>query len=152
MDIDLRMDKYDFHYQFRKEPLAFNWSFHPERIVIRNEALRTNNRELYERYVKAVFPTYFEQEMKAFDRTLTGLKQVSGQQARLYFETHTHNMVQSDIYWEEEDAIFFPRFVPEHELEVLIEDEELILNKIHTDWITDRKLLWLDTIGSFFKA
>ncbi|HLS96840.1 hypothetical protein BC792_103207 [Sphingobacterium allocomposti] len=145
MDIDLRIDKYDFHYEFRKNPSAFNWGFHPERMIIRNEGLRTRNGELYERYLKAVFPERCKDEMNDFWRILEGLKQVTGQEAKIIFDQHGLNIVKSDICWEEEDAIFVPGRVPDEEIEYLIEDEELILNRIYADWVTSRHTLWLDT-------
>lgn len=147
MDIDLRLDKYDFHYQFRENPGRYDCAYHPERIIVRNEALRTNDTELYERYLKATFPTKVEEELSQFAKVLSSLQQATGTEARAVFNEKGIWILRSDIHWEEKDAIFTVRNIPELDNSFLIsedDDEQLLFNHVYPDWVTDRSALWID--------
>lgn len=147
MDMDLRLDKYDFHYQFRANPHAFDWNFHPERIIIRNEALRTGDEELYKRYLQATSPNRAEEELQNFSRAEAHLQQVSGVEAAKLFEHESIAILRSDIHWEEADAIFTAKATPALDLSLLISeeaDEQLILNYVYPAWLANRSMVWLD--------
>jgi hypothetical protein len=147
MDIDLRMDRYDFHYQFRDNPREFDWSFHPERIIIRNEALRADNTELYQRYLKAAFADKCDVEMESFALVKRYLQHVSGEEAFQLLRDSGVNILRSDIHWEEDDAIFTAKIIPDLDISFLVgdsDDEQLILNYVYPSWVTNRKSLWLD--------
>ncbi|KGE12544.1 hypothetical protein [Sphingobacterium deserti] len=147
MDIDLRMDRYDFHYQFRENPQEFDWSFHPERIIIKNEALRTGDSELYQRYLKVAFPHRMEAEISAFNLTAERLQHLPGDDAFKLLRGLEVNILRSDIHWEEDDAIFTAKIIPDLDISFLVgdaDDEQLILNYVYPSWITNRKSLWLD--------
>lgn len=153
MDMDLRLDKYDFHYQFRMNPHAFDWNFHPERIIIRNEALRTRDEELYARYLQATSSSTADssnradQELKSFRKAQAHLRQLSGVEAAELLENESVAILRSDIHWQEADAIFTAKAIPELDISLLVgeeQDEQLILNYVYPAWLADRSLVWLD--------
>lgn len=147
MDIDLRLDKYDFHYQFRTNPHAFDWNFHPERIIIRNEALRTGDEELYARYLQATSSNRADQELKSFRKAQAHLQQLSGVEATELLKNQSVAILRSDIHWQEADAIFTAKAIPELDISLLVDeeqDEQLILNYVYPAWLADRSLVWLD--------
>lgn len=55
-NMEKRITLYNEYYGFLENPGNFNFDTNPHRLIIKNYALRTGDKSLYEFYLKAVFP------------------------------------------------------------------------------------------------
>lgn len=149
MELIERLDKYNLHYGFLENSQDFNFKIHPERIIIRNDALRTNDRELYANYVKKKFPEQAVTALDSFDTTAQRLLRLTKTEATALFTKHGVNILRSDISTEENDAIFKAMVIPEDELPRKAENtkEKLIYNCVRPEVLLDRPYIWIDASG-----
>jgi hypothetical protein len=146
MELIKRLDRYNLHYGFLEDSADFSFELHPERIIIRNDALRNNDRTLYEGYINNKFASHYTEAMQSFDASLANLVQLTKSEAASLLESHGVNLLQSDISIKEEDAIFTALVVPPAELPLQDENtkEKLIQNKALPYTVLDRPYIWLD--------
>ncbi|MFD2969613.1 hypothetical protein [Sphingobacterium bambusae] len=146
MELIKRLDKYNLHYGFLEDSKDFSFEVHPERIIIRNDALRTKDRKLYADYLAQKFPDRLEEALSSYDSTAANLFKLTKTEAKAIFKKNGVNLLRSDISMLEQDAIFTAQVVPQ---EVLPSEEEdtnmkLIHNKIFPEKVFDRPYIWID--------
>ena len=107
MSIEERLDFFDRHFDFRNHPEDFNFETNPERVVYRNEALRTGNRSLYLTYLIDHYPEELAREMETFDADLSNLVHISADEARNYLNARGYNTIESDFAYDDDEAVFF---------------------------------------------
>jgi len=56
LNMDTRIIAYDKHYGFVENPNDFNFEYNPHRLIVKNYALRKNDRKAYESYLTTFFP------------------------------------------------------------------------------------------------
>ncbi|MFD1770844.1 hypothetical protein [Sphingobacterium suaedae] len=145
MTLEERLQLYNKYYGFEENPDHFGFNFDPKRITIRNEALRTRNKELYETYLRERYPEDADVELEKFDEVHANIRKVSGEEAQIFFKRHMINNVQSDINPRDPDAIFTPSIVAgEEEMDAGQEDEGHILFNWMPEWLADRDEVWVD--------
>lgn len=146
MELIKRLDRYNLHYGFLEDSADFSFEMHPERVIIRNDALRNNDRTLYEGYIKEKFESYYDEALRSFDAAAQNLMQLTTSEAAVILEQHRVNLLRSDISLTENDAIFTALVLPENELPLQDEDikEKLIYNKAFPHSVLDRPYIWLD--------
>lgn len=142
-----RLDRYNLHYGFLEDSADFSFEVHPERIIIRNDALRNDDRALYEDYLVRKFPLRAAEALRNFDASVAGLHKLTRTEAVAVFESKQVNLLRSDISARENEAIFTAMIVPLDELPATPEDtgEKLIHNNVHPGDILDRPYIWVDT-------
>ncbi|GHE49215.1 hypothetical protein [Sphingobacterium griseoflavum] len=147
MELIKRLDKYNLHYGFLEDSDDFSFEVHPERVIIRNDALRANDRTLYEGYLKQKFPDRAQEALDSYDATAANLLQLTKTEALSLFQQHAVNLLCSDISMTEQDAIFSTLIVPDERLYLADENpkEKLIHNKVLPEQVLDRPYIWVDT-------
>lgn len=149
MELIKRLDKYNSHYGFLENSTDFSFEIHPERIIIRNDALRTGDRKLYANYLQQKFPEQAATALQSFDNTASRLLKCTKTEAVQLFARYGVNILQSDISTQEKDAIFKALIIPEDELSDQHEntDEKLIHNCVRPEAVLDRPYIWIDASG-----
>ncbi|WDF67588.1 hypothetical protein PQ465_14910 [Sphingobacterium oryzagri] len=149
MELIKRLDSYNLHYGFLENSKDFDFKIHPERIIIRNDALRTNDRQLYATYVKKKFPKQAAAALASYDSTAARLLKLTRTEAAELFKTHGVNILRSDISTEEQDAIFKAMVIPDDELPTKPENtkEKLIHNCVRPEVVLGRPYIWIDASG-----
>ncbi|MNL11590.1 hypothetical protein D3C87_1324300 [compost metagenome] len=127
-----RITLYDEYYGFLENPSKFNFDTNPHRLIIKNYALRTGDKTLYEFYLKEVFPDQAIEELHSFGEDINYIKQMGREELALWLINNKIKILQSDINTTDKDAIF--RIVPVSDTEdpniYLMEQDGLILNNI----------------------
>lgn len=90
--------------------------FEIEKILCRNEALRTNNRQLYQSLLIEQKIETWGEEMDLFDQTAESLVLLEQQHLQQLMTVCQVNMLQSDIWIDDEDCIFKLINVPEQDV------------------------------------
>ncbi|WDF70503.1 hypothetical protein PQ465_09045 [Sphingobacterium oryzagri] len=146
-----RLWGYNTVYGFYENPQRFNFEFNAERLIVRNLALRTADRQLYQDFLLDNFPFQAEAELLKFDRVMDNLLKLDSFTAARFFADKAVNMVCSDLDYREETAIFKALSVEESEVETFKKavDPTLIENHVLPEQVRDRPYVWID--GSSLK-
>jgi len=147
MELIKRLDRYNLHYGFLEDSNDFSFEVHPERIIIRNDALRTRDRKLYADYLGQKFPKQVEKALSSYDMTAANLLKLTKTEAKAIFKKYAVNLLRSDISMLEQDAIFTALVVPQQSLPLEEEDTKmkLIHNQLLPEKVFDRPYIWIDT-------
>lgn len=105
-NMDARIILYNQHYGFLENPTNFNFDRHPHRLIIKNYALRNNDRKIYENYLHDFFPSEAPQELANFDAEILQVEALSGNELSIWLMEHNVKLLQSDINDTDKDAIF----------------------------------------------
>ncbi|TDS14746.1 hypothetical protein [Sphingobacterium paludis] len=145
MALQDKLEDYNNIYQFREFPDQFHFSFSPERMIIRNEAIRTGNKELYEAFLRERYPDDADAELAIFDSTIADTKQVSGAEAADFFKRHGIVALMADLTFSDPDTIFTAKIMSDCEAgDEINESEEPIGAYVPISTVAGRDLLWLD--------
>ncbi|WP_133638764.1 hypothetical protein [Sphingobacterium paludis] len=133
-------------YGFYENPQIFNFEFNAERLIVRNLALRTANRDMYKDYLYDNYPFHLKTELKKFDRVAKNLLKLTVADAIRFFKKKKVNVVCSDLDYREESAIFTAMRVEESELKSFMHnvDGRLVENHVVPEQVIDRAFLWID--------
>jgi hypothetical protein len=148
--MEARISVYDKYYGFIENPDGFSFEYNPHRLIVKNYALRTNDRDVYKKYLDNFFAHLTEIELKNFDYEVRYITQLDHEALLAWLATNDVKVLESDISFEDPDAIFKIASVSETENPDLytLEDEDLILNRIlardlikspHNIWVNIRK-------------
>ncbi|MGO1868648.1 MAG: hypothetical protein ACTIJ2_12075 [Sphingobacteriaceae bacterium] len=121
MTLEDRLEKLNRSFGFKENPEDFNFSISPERVVYRNEALRTGNRDLYAGYLADRYPEEMTREMEQYDITAGRLVKLGKEEAIEYFDDNKINLLRSDLHFEDDDAIFSMIIVPQEDISYFLE-------------------------------
>lgn len=141
-----RLWGYNTVYGFYENPQKFNFEFNAERLIVRNLALRSGDRQLYQDFLLDNFPFQAKAELQKFDRVVDNLLKLDSFEAARFFAEKEVNMVCSDLDYREETAIFRALSVEETEVETFkdVVDPALIENHVLPEQVLDRQFLWID--------
>lgn len=131
-NMEKRITLYNDYYGFLENPSNFNFDTNPHRLIIKNYALRTGDKALYEFYLKAVFPDGAIEELHNFDAELCYLKQMGREQLALWLIDNKVKVLQADINTTDKDAIFEAVSIPDDvHIETYLNNQKgLVLNYI----------------------
>lgn len=146
MSIEERLEDYNSIYGFKNDTRKYSFENNPERIIVRNTALRERDAEVYASYLRKNYPASLEREMEQFHKSLSDTRQLTMDEATDFFDTHGIIVVQSDIAQFEDDAIFTPKIFSQSEADALIEQslDNPMLQYIALDIINNRDKIWID--------
>lgn len=150
LNMDTRIIAYDKHYGFVENPNDFNFEYNPHRLIVKNYALRNNDRKRYEVYLTTFFSELAEIELKNFDAEIKYIRQFDNEELAAWLASNDIQVVESDISCSDPDAIFKMVYVPDAEnpATYVIKEEDFILNRIlpgdlikepHKTWINIKK-------------
>lgn len=146
--LDACLVRYNKYYGFLENPHKFSIDCNPQRLIIRNFALRHNRRDLYEEYIRSFYPEHAVKELGEFDSCLMYLKFFNKEEAKSWFISNDTKMVESDIRASESNAILRMLFV-EDDIdckELQIDDKSYVLNRVTPESILKtRDNFWVDT-------
>ncbi|GHE33178.1 hypothetical protein [Sphingobacterium griseoflavum] len=136
---------------FYENPQKFNFEFSPERLIVRNLALRHADRDLYRNFLLENFPFHLQKEMEKFDQVINNLWLLTPAEAAQYVDEKEVNMMCADLDYREGDAIFRALHVEAAELATFKKevDRELLENYVLPEQVLNRSFLWID--GSAFE-
>jgi hypothetical protein len=100
-----RLAAYNEKYGDEKKQSKFSYNYSAEQIVYRNEALRTNNRGLYEEYINTLQDLDHEKELAEFDSIAPRIMKLDRASFLAWANDKAIQLVESDIYIFDEDAI-----------------------------------------------
>jgi len=100
-----RLAAYNEKYGDEKKQSKFSYNYSAEQIVYRNEALRTNNRGLYEEYINTLQDLDHEKELAEFDSIAPRIIKLDRASFLAWANDKAIQLVESDIYIFDEDAI-----------------------------------------------
>jgi len=105
--LEMRIGEYNTHFYFLENPEDFNFNLSPVRMIYRNEALRTGNRDLYAGYLSEYYPNEMAAELQDFDEKIGTLVKMDENQVKEYMDENSYNLLQGDLHMSEQDCIFF---------------------------------------------
>lgn len=105
--LEMRIGEYNTHFYFLENPEDFNFNLSPVRMIYRNEALRTGNRDLYAGYLSEYYPNEMAAELQDFDKKIGTLVKMDETQVKEYMDENGYNLLQGDLHMSEQDCIFF---------------------------------------------
>lgn len=131
---------------FYESPQKFNFEFSPERLLVRNQALRNADRSLYRNFLLENYPFHLRQEMEKFDRVANNLRKLSTFEALRYIDDRQVNVLCADLDFHDEYAIFRAMHVEEAELATFKNavDRELLENYVMPEQLLSRPYVWID--------
>lgn len=145
MALQDKLEDYNTIYRFQENPQHFSFSFSPERVIIRNEALRTGNKELYETFLRDRYPEHADVELELFDKSLLNTKLVTIDEAQDFIERHGVTVLLADLAFTDKDTIFAVKpMYSGHEGKQTKGSEEPINSYVSPSVLEDRELVWLD--------
>ncbi len=146
MSTEERLHDYNTIYNFKDDPDRYSFEKNPERIIIRNSAIRERNSDLYLRYLTRAYPASIEREMEQFGKSLSDTALLSITDAQVFFDSHGVILVQSDIAHVEDDAIFVAKIVSQSEADALVQQSasDPLLQYLKTERLSNKQKLWID--------
>ncbi|GHE32059.1 hypothetical protein [Sphingobacterium griseoflavum] len=141
-----RLEDYNKIYGFREHPERFGFEGNPERIIVRNTALREADASIYVAYLTEHYPASVEREMEQFEKSLTHISLMPWPEANSFFEKHGITTLQTDIPYVEHDAVFVPKTFSESEADALVKasEKEPFMQYLKIDKVANRSSIWLD--------
>lgn len=146
MSTEERLQDYNNIYDFMDTPDKYSFETNPERIIIRNAALRDANADSYLSYLRKAYPASVDREMEQFQKSLSQTREFHMHEARQFFADHGVKAVQSDIAHFEEDTVFTAKIFSHSEAEALVDQSsgELLLQYLTIDMLDHRPKIWID--------
>ncbi|MEN5379260.1 hypothetical protein [Sphingobacterium kitahiroshimense] len=147
LNMDTRIIAYDKHYGFVENPNDFNFEYNPHRLIVKNYALRKNDRKAYESYLTTFFPELAAIELKNFDTEVNYIRHFDNEELAAWLASNDIQVVESDISFSDPDAIFKMVYVPESEspTSYVVKEEDFILNRILPgDLIKEPNKTWIN--------
>lgn len=144
---DTRINLYNAHYGFLENPKAFDFDNNPQRLIVRNYALRNKDKATYVRYLDDFFPEQVIKESERFDLDRQSIKQYSNEEARIWMKENNVRILRSDINYTDQDAIFSVVTIADDEdvAMYLFDDDGFILNTIEpADVLKTHSKIWID--------
>ncbi|WP_400263261.1 hypothetical protein ACFX5U_09475 [Sphingobacterium sp. SG20118] len=147
INMETRIIKYNTQYGFIENPTAFSFNANPHRLIIRNYALRTKERNIYQRYLKDFHPEHEGEEIRNFDHDLIFIKHLDSHDMGLWLVENEVKILQSDIDFRDKDAIFTVKKIRDESVDIhLIDDDDFILNKVSpVELLKVHETFWIDT-------
>ncbi|UIR57096.1 hypothetical protein LZQ00_04605 [Sphingobacterium sp. SRCM116780] len=124
MTLEERINHYNKSFGFLENPEDFDFNLSPERIIYKNEALRTGNRDLYASYLGSKYPMERPKELADFDNQVGRVAQVDKNEVSKLFEQTGANLLKSDIDFRDQDAVFHTLKVPAEDVSWHLENNE----------------------------
>jgi len=146
MSVEERLQDYNSIYHFKEDPDKYSFELNPERVIIRNAALREGDADLYASYLRKAYPESVEREMEQFEKSLADTELLGIDQAQDFFTSHGITVLQSDIAHFEDDAIFVAKIFSQSEADVLVERSsvEPLQQYLTLDMISSKQKIWID--------
>lgn len=116
MSLEQKLNNYNNHFNFVENPEDFNFELSPERVVYKNEALRTKNRDLYASYLADKYPNQMERELADYDQKVNSVVQMSKDEVQAYMDEKGYNLLKADLSYSDQDSIFEFKKVSEDNL------------------------------------
>ncbi|MCA5006301.1 hypothetical protein [Sphingobacterium bovistauri] len=105
--LESRLEEYNKHFGFKENPEEFNFNISPERMLYKNEALRTCNRDLYVSYLAENYPIEMGLELADFDRKVGKIVKMNKDQVQVYMADKGYNLLKGDLHFTEQDGIYY---------------------------------------------
>lgn len=142
-----RLHLYNEYYQFVAHPDVYDFSFDPQRLLIRNYAVHTGDHHRYLEYLKKHYPEHVTAGMRDLEDLTRSLICLDTAQTKDWFMLHKVAVVETDIWFCDEDSIL--KVFAIHQLgdswQLSENDEELIYNQVTPqDILPLRDLFWID--------
>lgn len=138
---------YDLRYHFTANPEIYDFSFDPQRLLMRNHALRTGDHDIYFKYLAMYYQEHVTYERRDIEELTETLMCLDANQAEKWFKKHHVTVMESDIWICDEDAILKVLAVKEHDHHwgILDDTEEMIYNLINPqELVLLRDIFWID--------
>lgn len=138
---------YDLRYHFSKNPEIYDFSFDPQRILIRNHAIRTGDDTIYREFLHLYYPDSVFHEMNDLEELTHSLLCFDATQAYKWFMAHHVTVMESDIWICDEDAILRVFAIREHERSWNLKDDtdDLMHNlMLPQELVLLRDVFWID--------
>lgn len=147
INMETRIIKYNTQYGFIENPTAFGFDVNPHRLIVRNYALRNNDKDSYQRYLKDFYPEQQEVELLHFDLDLKSLKHLDSHDMGFWLVEHDVKILQSDIDFRDRDAIFTVKKIGDESVDIhLVNDDDFILNKVSpVELLKIHENFWINT-------
>jgi hypothetical protein len=145
--LEQRLNSYNHYYQFIANPEVYDFSFDPQRLIIRNYALHTGDHSRYLEYLQVHYPAYITAGMHDLEELTRTLICLDRTQAQNWFMRHQIAVMESDIWICDEDAILKVLAVrgDNHLWHIADDTDELIYNLVAPqDILPLRDLFWID--------
>ncbi|GEM63439.1 hypothetical protein SF1_14210 [Sphingobacterium faecium NBRC 15299] len=145
--LESRISLYDKYYGFIENPDDFNFEYNPHRLIVKNYALRTKDRNSYYKYLDEYFSHFTKIELNNFDYEVRYIRQFDHAELLAWLSTNNVKVLESDISFEDPDAIFKMISVSNSESPTLytLEGEDYILNRIlPRDLIKSPNKTWIN--------
>ncbi|MDH5826721.1 hypothetical protein [Sphingobacterium faecium] len=145
--LEQRLQLYNQYYQFIANPEVYDFSFDPQGVLIRNHAVHTGDHAMYLEYLQLHYPDHVSSGMQDLEDLTRSLICLDTAQACDWFLTHRVAVIESDIWFCDEDAILKVLDVQQADYVWHISDdtEELIYSQITPqDILPLRDLFWID--------
>ncbi|TDQ79603.1 hypothetical protein [Sphingobacterium yanglingense] len=131
MTLEERLQYFEKHFEFYKDPDYFRYNYDPEQSACRNEALRTGNRELYLKFIKYKYPGKEIEAMADFDQV--ELRSMGREEGLRFFKANKINVLNGDLEYSDPDTIFKMLTVKEADLFFYTEESEIdLINSYNT--------------------
>ena len=126
-----KISYYNRQFGFIENPEDFNFELSPEPLIYKNEALRSNNRDLYAEFLSSKYPKELEKELAYFDEKVSKLVQIDKEKLMHYMKEKGYNLLKSDLKINDQDTIFQGRKVSEENLQWELEGNTSDLLKVN---------------------
>ncbi|MBB2949896.1 hypothetical protein [Sphingobacterium sp. JUb56] len=146
--LNQRFHIYNQYYQFVANPEVYDFSFDPQRLIIRNYALHTGDHSMYLDYLQLHYPEHVAVGMKDLESLTRSLICLDSTQAHNWFMMHNVAVIESDIWVCDEDAILKVLAVQgdDYRWNISGDTEQLIYNRIAPqDLLPMHDLFWIDS-------
>lgn len=124
MSLENRIKKY---FKILNEPLVFDFTYNPERIFYKNEALITRDRDLYATYLAEHYPDEMANELADFDSKVDNLVKMDKDQVQAYLDEKGFNGLKGDLNISDPDTIYYGLKENEEYLDRILEENMIDL-------------------------
>jgi hypothetical protein len=131
INLETRILNYGEYYEAQASHKSFNFDYHPQRLIFKNYALRTQDKSLYAKFLNTFFPDKEEEELLIYDKELLYLKRFDKDELARWLIDYNVRLMQSDINSTDKDAIFKVIAIPaDDNADNYLTKDDLILNYI----------------------
>lgn len=141
-----KLQYYNSYFRATYDLGDFDLPFGIDKLLCKNEALRSKNRTLFHDFLLEHDAAHLEQEMRSFDHSASNLIMLDQPSVQYFLEESGVNMLRSDIWIDDEDCIF--EVVDVAEKDVLFELDKTLtaivgVNVLPQE-IVGHNCLWID--------
>lgn len=141
-----KLQQYNAYFRASHNLGDFDLPFGVDRLLCRNEALRTKDRTLYHDFLTATGHAQLDSEMAAFDARCAEVLLLDQYSVQCMLARHKIGMLQSDIWIDDEDCIFTLMEVPEKEVVYQLDQTLTAVVEVNVlpQEIAGHRFVWLD--------